>query len=291
MANGGPDGTGERPAWLRFDDVFVDEVKRALKACQVFLFFPLYWIPYNQLSNNMVSQAATMELHGVPNDVVNNLDPLALIIFIPICDQFVYPWLARSGIRFGPIRRIFFGFITGTLAMVWCTVLQYYIYKKSPTCGRFLNSPGCDPAPINVWAQTGAYVLIAFSEIFASITGLEYAFTKSPKSMKSLVLAVFYFTTAIGNALSEAMNPLAADPHFIWNYGAASIIAGVASVGFWICFKHLDHEEDELNLIGAAEKSNAETREEILARQQREPHHQQQQPPNPEAYSEKPGVN
>lgn len=50
---------GERPAWCHWDDQFVDETRRALKACQVFLFYPLYWISYNQLNNNLISQAAT----------------------------------------------------------------------------------------------------------------------------------------------------------------------------------------------------------------------------------------
>jgi dipeptide/tripeptide permease len=39
-------------------------------------------------------------------------------------------------------------------------------------------------------------VLIAFSENFASITGLEYAFTKAPTNMRSLVMSMFLFTSA-----------------------------------------------------------------------------------------------
>jgi len=30
-----------------------------------------------------------MATHGIPNDVLSNLDPFALIIFIPVCDLFV----------------------------------------------------------------------------------------------------------------------------------------------------------------------------------------------------------
>lgn len=33
-----------RPAWMTYDDAFVDEVRRALKACSVFAWYPLYWI-------------------------------------------------------------------------------------------------------------------------------------------------------------------------------------------------------------------------------------------------------
>ena len=46
-------------------------------------------LTYNQINNNLTSQAATMTTNGLPNDVLSNLDPFALIIFIPICDLFV----------------------------------------------------------------------------------------------------------------------------------------------------------------------------------------------------------
>lgn len=124
-----------------------------------------------------------MDTHGIPNDVVNNLDPFALIIFIPICDLLIYPALRKAGINFSALKKITAGFFLGSMAMVWAAVVQYYVYKTNPchesaaTCkdaaGDALTSP------LNVWIQTGAYVLIAFSEILASITGLEYAFTKA----------------------------------------------------------------------------------------------------------------
>lgn len=31
-----------KPAWMTFDDQWVDEVRRGLKACVVFLWYPLY---------------------------------------------------------------------------------------------------------------------------------------------------------------------------------------------------------------------------------------------------------
>lgn len=32
-----------RPSWMKFDDQWVDEVRRGFKACTVFLWYPLYW--------------------------------------------------------------------------------------------------------------------------------------------------------------------------------------------------------------------------------------------------------
>lgn len=41
---------------LRWDDHFVEEVKRALVACKVFCFYPIYWVIYGQFSGNFVTQ-------------------------------------------------------------------------------------------------------------------------------------------------------------------------------------------------------------------------------------------
>lgn len=48
----------ERPEWMTFDDAWVDEVRRGLKACAVFLYLPLYWLAYGQMTGNLTSQAA-----------------------------------------------------------------------------------------------------------------------------------------------------------------------------------------------------------------------------------------
>lgn len=238
---------GQKPAWMTFDDKWVDEVRRGLKACSVFLWFPIYWLTYNQLNNNLTSQAATMATHGLPNDVLSNLDPFALIIFIPICDLLLYPALRRAGVNFSALKKITLGFFTGSLAMIWAAVVQHYIYKTSPCGYKASDCTGEHTSPLNVWIQTGSYVLIAFSEIFASITGLEYAFTKAPQNMKSLVMAVFLFTSAVASALGEAFVALSSDPLLVWNYGVMAVLAFITGILVWIAVWRLDTQEDALN--------------------------------------------
>jgi dipeptide/tripeptide permease len=51
---------------MKWSDAFVDELGTALGACKVFLFYPFYWVVFSQMQNNFVSQAGTMELHGIP---------------------------------------------------------------------------------------------------------------------------------------------------------------------------------------------------------------------------------
>ncbi|KAF6817289.1 oligopeptide transporter [Colletotrichum sojae] len=240
-----------RPSWMTFDDAWVDELRRGFAACAVFAWYPIYWLSYNQLNNNLVSQAATMKLNGLPNDILSNLDPLALMIFIPLCDLVLYPSLRKAKINFTPIKKITFGFFTGSAAMVWACVVQYYIYLRSPcgssASGTLPSGEACPSVDISVWAQTGAYVLIALSEIFASITSLEYAFSKAPRNMRSMVQAVALFMSAISAALGQAFTPLSADPYLVWNYGIVAVLAAVAGGAFWLQFRGLDAEEDAMN--------------------------------------------
>lgn len=237
-----------RPKWMNFDDAWVDELARGFSACAVFCWYPIFWLCYNQINNNLISQAATMKLHGVPNDVLSNLNPFALLIFIPLNDFFIYPALRKAGIKFTPIKKITAGFFVGCFAMIWAAVVQYYIYEKSE-CGYHAGRKGCEAPNINVWAQTGSYVLIALAEVFASITSLEYAFSKAPKNMRSMVQAVSLFMTAFSAALGQALVGLAEDPLLIWNYAVVAILAFIAGTCFWIQFRHLDVVEDELNIL------------------------------------------
>ena len=59
-------------------------------------------------------------------------------------------------------------------------------------------------------------MLIGISEIFASVTGLEYAYTKAPPSMKSFVQSIYLPTNAFGSAVGEALDPVVYDPAILW---------------------------------------------------------------------------
>jgi POT family proton-dependent oligopeptide transporter len=189
-----------------------------------------------------------MSLGGVPNDVLSNLNPFALIIMIPLLDTLIYPAFRKMRINLTPIKRITLGYFIAASAMVWACVVQYYIYQKSE-CGYYASENDCAPVPISVWAQTGSYVLIALAEIFASITSLEYAHSKAPKNMRSMVQSVALFMNAISSAIGFALVSLAADPLLVWNYGLVAILAAIGGTIFFFQFRGLDKEEDHLNLL------------------------------------------
>ncbi|KAJ2972831.1 hypothetical protein NQ176_g6935 [Zarea fungicola] len=192
-----------------------------------------------------------MVLGTTPNDIVAKLNPIFIIIVIPIMDFVVYPGLRKCGVRLSPIRKITAGFILSSAAMVSACVTQSYIYKLSK-CGDHINASiksgrkDCT-APISVWVQVFPYGLIGMSEVLASITKLEYAYTKAPQNMKSTVQALALFTSAVSSALGQALVALSEDPLLVWNYGSVAVVALIGGIGFFLTFRKADRDEDAMN--------------------------------------------
>ncbi|KAJ5180913.1 MFS peptide transporter Ptr2 [Penicillium capsulatum] len=264
---------GEHGTVVPWDDHFIDELKRALVACRVFAFYPIYWVVYGQFSSNFVTQAGQMNGHGIPNDLMQNFDPISIIVFIPLLETIVYPAMRRLKIPFRPITRISLGFVVASLAMMYAAIVQHLIYVSGPC----YEHPGCDASMvdgsatgnnIHIAIQTPAYMFIGISEIFASVSGLEYAYTKAPPSMKSFVQSMYLLTNAFGSALAEALTPAAFDPAIMWMFvglAGASFLAGII---FWFVFHHLNAQEDDMNALDAEDWMPEAPRDERRASKQ-----------------------
>ncbi|KAF2122484.1 POT family-domain-containing protein [Lophiotrema nucula] len=221
-------------SWMTFDDIWVDEVRRGLKACRVFFWYILYTLVLRQLGTNLISQAATLRLpHGFPNDVLGNINPLTCIILAPIYDRLLNPFLERKGWKFTIRRRITTGFALATIAILYAAVIQQSIYTTSPCGTHASRCTHADDKKISVFVQAPIYVLTANSEILAKVPILGYAYSHAPKDMKSLVMGAFIFTAALSAALGQAFVPLSEDPWLVWMYGVIGGLGVGATVGVW----------------------------------------------------------
>ncbi|OAQ57678.1 MFS peptide transporter Ptr2 [Pochonia chlamydosporia 170] len=253
---------GAKPSWraehgksgkVTWDDHFVDELKRALRACKVFVFYPISWVCYGQFSSNFITQASQMQAHGMPNDFMQNFDPLSILIFTPILEKILYPILRKRGHELRPIVRITIGFWLAALCLAYAAIVQKLIYSAGPCYDSPRNCPagvGSDgknlPNNVHVAVQIPGYVFIGVSEIFISVTGFEYAYTKAPPSMKSFVQSLYLFTIAFGSAISEGLVPVARDPKYIWVYTGVGVSAFITGCLFWFLFHHYDAQEEAM---------------------------------------------
>jgi dipeptide/tripeptide permease len=97
------------------------------------------------------------------------------------------------------MTRITLGFLIAALAMLYAGCLQTAIYRAPPCyshpskCAAATTGAAQSAAPneIHVAWQAPAYILIALSEVLASITGLELAYAKAPENMKSFIMSLF----------------------------------------------------------------------------------------------------
>ena len=87
-----------------------------------------------------------------------------------------------------PLRKMSIGFWIMGLAFGMVSIIQYFIDS-----GEILSVG---------WQVLACFFLTA-SEVMISITCLEFAYTQAPKSMKSLVMALYLLTVSLGNFLTS----------------------------------------------------------------------------------------
>ncbi|KAK7035909.1 PTR2-domain-containing protein [Favolaschia claudopus] len=252
-ANGG--FKTNKPGWVNWDDDFVEEVKRTIGACKLFLFLPIFSIADDGLSTIMNNQGASLTTNGAPNDLLTNFNSLTIIFAVPLMNFVVYPWLRKMGINFSPVRRIVFGFLVAAVAMVLGAIVQWRIYKTSP-CGYHASECdiGTGVSPISIWVQIPLYSLPALAEIFVNVTSYEIAYTRAPQRMKGVIFAIVLFMSAISYAITLAISPSFVDPNLIWPFVGLAGGLVICAILIWIFFRKMDEEEAAVLAIGSTRK-------------------------------------
>ncbi|CAH6720420.1 peptide transporter Ptr2p [[Candida] jaroonii] len=243
---------------ISWNDQWVLDVAQTVNACKIFFYFPIYLMNDGGIGTVQTSQAGSMSLNGVPNDLFNNFNPLAIIIFIPILDYIIYPFLRKNKIEFRPVWRITLGFVIAAVSQAVGAIIQHFIYQKSP-CGDQAST--CDDvAPISAWVEVILYIMQAISECFANTTSYELAYTRAPPHLKSLVMAICLFMSALSAALSQAVTPALVDPNITWAFVAMAVIGMIFAVAFFFHFRnlHVEMEQERIEREAADRRLQAE---------------------------------
>lgn len=93
--------------------------------------------------------------------------------------------------RLTSIRKIAIGFFLTAASFAMIAFAQRLIDKGE--------------VPSIAW-QLWAYLLLTSAEIMISITGLEFSYTQAPKTMKSVIMAVWLFSVSLGNLFTGWVN-------------------------------------------------------------------------------------
>ncbi|KAJ6037414.1 hypothetical protein N7540_001693 [Penicillium herquei] len=218
----------------------------------------LFYLCYNQISTNLVSQAGEMKLGGFPNDAIQILNAISCIIIGPIIQKGLYPLLHRRNIDFGPIARITAAFFLMGASMAYAAGVQRLIYSRGPCFNMPLSCPESDggkiPNSVSVWIQSPLYIILAVSEIFGFATVSEYAYSKAPKNMKALVQALTQFTACIASAAGMGISPASHNPNMVTFYAVLAGTTAFISIPFWWLLNKYDKIDEILNRLDQVEE-------------------------------------
>lgn len=228
--------TTEHKHWLdaakvRHNEEVVEDVKSLLQVLIVLLPAPLFWALFDQQSSKWVFQARDMDGQVswlghvvIQPDQMQAMNPVLILLMIPLYDQVIYPLLGKLGFALKPIRRMSIGMLLGALAFLVSGLLQVAIDSRasvntvlhistpvSTSTGMSNTFSSVDEKLVSMFWQIPQYVLVTAGEIMFSITGLEFAYSQAPNSMKSVVQSVWLLTVAAGNLVTVAIVAIMGD--------------------------------------------------------------------------------
>ena len=205
--------TAWEAAEVKYGREKVDGIRAVWRVMAVFAFIPIFWSLWDMNGAEWVLQSTKMDLSlGVfgwtilPSQI-QTVNAVFLLVLIPVFNYGLYPLVEKIGLKLTPLRKIGFGLFTTGFSFVIIAFLQTKI------------DAGLHPS---VWWQIFAYVILSAGEVLVSITGLEYAYTQSPPSMKSTMTAIWYFTYSVGSFFNAEVNNSIANKGFFSAFTGAS---------------------------------------------------------------------
>ncbi|KQZ44179.1 oligopeptide:H+ symporter [Duganella sp. Root1480D1] len=177
----------------KHSDEAVDGVRAVLRIFIVFAMVTPFWSLFDQKASTWIVQAndmvhPTYEILGwsfsfVPAQM-QALNPLLVMLLIPFNNIALFPLLRKLGIEPTPLRRMGTGIFVSALAWVVIGTLQVVMDGGTP---------------VSMAWQILPYALLTFGEVLVSATGLEFAYSQAPASMKGVIMALWYLAVTVGN--------------------------------------------------------------------------------------------
>ena len=164
------------------------------KLAIIFSFVAVFWALFDQTGSSWVLQAQDLDrnwlgVEWLPSQI-QAVNPIMIVTLVPLFAYVVYPAMNRV-FKLTPLRKVSIGLFVMVIGFGIVSMLQGWIDEgQRPSIG---------------W-QLFAYAILTSSEVMVSITCLEFAYTQSPRTMKSVVMAVFLMSVSLGNFFTAGVN-------------------------------------------------------------------------------------
>ena len=166
-------------------DEAVDGVRAVLRILIVFALVTPFWSLFDQKASTWVLQAGSMTKPSwfAPAQM-QALNPALVMIIIPFNNFVLWPALRRRGREPTQLGKMALGIALSGVAWVIVGIMQLVL-------------DGGTLFPIT-W-QILPYVFLTAGEVLVSATGLEFAYSQAPLSMKGAIMAFWSLAVTVGN--------------------------------------------------------------------------------------------
>ncbi|XP_071829540.1 solute carrier family 15 member 4-like [Apostichopus japonicus] len=190
----------------KYLDSEVESTKSILRLLPIFGTFILYWTVYNQMSSTYFLQGERLRLKyndfTLPAAILNLFDVIAILILVPFFDRILYPGLQKLGVNFTLLRRIGTGMFLATCSVIIAAVVEIErkrIMEEGHYIAQNLSTETFNASDLSVFVQIPQFAFIGASEVFASVTGLEFAYSQAPVALQGVIMGLFLLTTGLGS--------------------------------------------------------------------------------------------
>ncbi|CAK7308871.1 Solute carrier family 15 member 3 [Vulpes lagopus] len=195
-----------------------------------------YWMVYFQMQSTYVLQGLHLRIPNIFPDLPANssialgaqgssykipeawlllANVVVVLILVPMKGHLLDPLLLQHKLLPSALQKMalgmFFAFasvlVAGGLEMEH---LQYI--HRNQTVSQQIGKDVYYAASLSIWWQIPQYLLIGISEIFASIPGLEFAYSEAPCSMQSTIMGIFFCLSGVGSLLGSSLVALLSLP-------------------------------------------------------------------------------
>ncbi|MCH2161757.1 MAG: hypothetical protein MK085_07770, partial [Phycisphaerales bacterium] len=165
-----------------------------LKLCVIYIFVAVFWALFDQTGSMWVLQAEDLNRNWLGttwlSSQIQAVNPIMILIFIPLFTYVIYPLIDKV-FPLTPIRKI----SIGLFIMVTGFAIASLVQQSIDAGGR----------PSIGW-QILAYSTLTASEVMVSITCLQFSYTQAPRTMKSVIMALFLMSVSLGNYFVAGVN-------------------------------------------------------------------------------------
>jgi hypothetical protein len=169
----------------RHPDEAVEGVRTVLRVLVLFFLVTPFWSLFDQKASTWILQADAMTKPSwFQSSQMQALNPLLVMLLIPFNNLVLYPALKRLGCELTALRRITLGIAFSGLSWIVVGGMQVVLDGGHA---------------FSIAWQVLPYALLTLGEVLVSTTGLEFAYSQAPLSMKGALMSFWNLSVTIGN--------------------------------------------------------------------------------------------